>query len=155
MLRNLSRAGYRALAWLFLAGVVVEFFLAGLGVFHTERDATKAGTNLTKTGFDHLFNSHLVLGDILFAVSLGLVLAAAAGRIGRRGVLTTIGLLLLLTVQATFASAGPPVVRALHPLVGLLILGTAVHIARASRLRNREPAMTGRLGEQGESHGGR
>jgi len=122
------RVVYRFLAALFLAGVVLEFFLAGLGVFRTQLDATAAGTTLTKTMFDHSFEPHLMLGDILFGVSLLLLVAALLARIGRRGVLTALGLLVLLALQATFAFAGPAGVRALHPVLALLVLGTAASI---------------------------
>ena len=64
-MRSVARTGYRYLATLFLVGVIVEFFLAGLGVFRTQAAATKAGTTLTTSAFKHSFESHLVVGDIL------------------------------------------------------------------------------------------
>ena len=117
---------YRGLTALFFAGVVVEFFFAGLGVFRTQHDATTAGTMLTKSTFEHDFNPHLLLGDILFGISLLLIVAALVAGLGRRDVLITVGLFALLAVQATFAFSGPADLRALHPVLALLVLGAAV-----------------------------
>jgi hypothetical protein len=117
---------YRGLTVLFFAGVVVEFFFAGLGVFYTQRDATTTGTLLTQSTFEHNFNPHLLLGDILFGISLLLIVAALAAGLGRRAVLIAVGLFGLLAVQATFAFSGPADLRALHPVLALLILGAAV-----------------------------
>ena len=125
--RRWALASYRWVAVLFLAGVVVEFFLAGLGVFRTQHEATKAGSILTKSGFNHSFDPHLVLGDVLFAVGLVLCVAAFAARIGRKARLTSGALFVLLVVQAALAFAGPAAVRALHPVLGLLVLCAAVH----------------------------
>jgi hypothetical protein len=130
---RLAKTAHRWLAVLFLAAIVVEFFLAGLGVFRTQHEATKAGVTLTKTGFDHNFGPHLVLGDVLFAIGLFLCVAAFAARIGRRAQLTTVALFALLVVQAALAFAGPDTVRALHPVLGLLVLGAAAHIALSAR----------------------
>ena len=125
---TVARAVYRYLAALFLAGVVAEFFLAGLGVFRTMLGATAVGTTLTRAAFDHSFQPHLLLGDLLFGAGLLLLVVALLARLGRREVLTALGLLILLAVQATFAFTGPAAVRALHPLLALLVLGTAAAI---------------------------
>jgi hypothetical protein len=131
--RRWAVAVYRWVAVLFLAGVVAEFFLAGLGVFRTQHEATKAGSVLTKTGFDHNFDPHLVLGDVLFAVGLVLCVTVFAAGVGRRARLTSVALFVLLVVQAALAFAGPAAVRALHPVLGLLVLGAAAHIALSAR----------------------
>lgn len=125
---TVARAAYRALAVLFLVGVVAEFFLAGLGVFRTMLAATPAGSALTTVAFDAHFHPHLVLGDLLFGVSLLLLVAALLARLGRPDVLTAGGLFVLLCVQATFAFTGPAAVRALHPTLALAVLGAGVGI---------------------------
>ena len=134
---SVARIIYRFLAALFLAGVVLEFFLAGLGVFRTQIDATGTAPALNKSTFDHNFHPHLMLGDVLFFVSIILLIVAFVAHIGRGGVLMTAGLLVLLIVQATVAFKGPAEMRALHPVLGLLVLGVAVRIS-ARRLSDRE-----------------
>jgi hypothetical protein len=125
---NVARTLYQYVAGLFLVGVVVEFFLAGLGVFGLQSDATDAGTTLTDASFVSRFDPHLMFGDVLFGVSLVLILVAVAARLDRRTILTTVGLFALMSVQATFAFAGTPVVRALHAALGVAIFGAAAYI---------------------------
>ena len=59
---------HRVLALLFLAGAVVQFFLAGLGVFG-------------ETSYD----AHKIWGGVLTVVSLVVLILAIAGRGRRRG----------------------------------------------------------------------
>ena len=102
---NVARTLYLYVAGLFLVGVVVEFFLAGLAVFGLQSDATDAGTTLTDASFVSRFDPHLILGDIMFGVSLVLILVALAARLDRRAILTTVGLFALMSIQATRHSA--------------------------------------------------
>ncbi len=138
---------YRALAVLFLLGVVIEFFFAGVGVFRTQLEATTAGTMLTKSGFERNFHLHLLLGDSLFGLSLLLIVAATLARVGRRDILNTVGLFALLAVQATFAFTGSADLRALHPTLALLVLGAAVHLALHAVRTQQHPAL---LAEEGQ-----
>lgn len=124
-MKDAARTVYRLLAALFLTGVVVQFFLAGLGVFRTQQEAASAGATFTRTAFDHSFGPHIVLGDVLGIISIALVVVALLARPGRSVLLTTLAVLLLVIVQAAVADAGPPAVRALHPVVGLGVLGAA------------------------------
>lgn len=128
-MRSVARTAYRYLALLFLVGVIIEFFLAGLGVFRTQAAATKAGTTLTTAAFNHSFGAHEVVGSALGVVSLVLVGCALAARIGRRGLIVIFGLLLIVLVQSALAYSGPSWVRALHPVLGLVVLGAAGHVA--------------------------
>jgi Family of unknown function (DUF6220) len=127
-----ARRAYPYLIVAFLAGLAAEFFLAGLGVFDTQHDAA-TGTTLTKTGFDQQFGPHLILGDVLFLLSAAVVAATLLGRMSRRTRLTAAGVLALLIVQASLAFAGPAGVRALHPLLGLLILAATAYLAADAR----------------------
>ncbi len=129
----LARRAYPWLVLVFLAGLVAEFFLAGLGVFATQRDAATSGTTLTKTRFDQYFGPHLVLGDVLFLLSFAVIAATLFGRMSRRTRLIALGLLAVLVVQASLAFVGPAGVRALHPLLALLVLAAAVRLAADAR----------------------
>jgi hypothetical protein len=136
---NVARTLYQYVAGLFLVGVVVEFFLAGLGVFGLQSDATDAGTTLTDASFVQRFDPHLMFGDVLFGVSLVLSLVALAARLDRRTILTTVGLFALMSIQATFAFAGAPAVRALHAALGVAIFGAAAYVfVQARALARRE-----------------
>ncbi|HEX5247623.1 MAG TPA: hypothetical protein VFW41_10890 [Gaiellaceae bacterium] len=95
------RAVHRVLLSVFTLGVVVQFFLAGLGVFRVEHGASDAR-------FDHVFAPHRALGNVLLIVAL-LVLV----------------LVLLVFLQSILANNGPSWVRALHPVVAVLILALA------------------------------
>ena len=137
---NVARTLYLYVAGLFLVGVVVEFFLAGLAVFGLQSDATDAGTTLTDASFVSRFDPHLILGDIMFGVSLVLILVALAARLDRRAILTTVGLFALMSIQATFAFAGAPAVRALHAALGVAIFGAAAYIVMQARALARRAA---------------
>jgi len=153
----LARRAYPYLVLVFLAGLVVEFFLAGLGVFDTQHDAA-TGTALTKARFDQQFGPHLVLGDLLFLLGVAVVAATLLGRMNRRTRLIAIGVFALLIVQASLAFAGPAGVRALHPLLALFVLaGTACLAADARSGTNvasapgppSQPALSRRSGRRG------
>lgn len=112
---------HRGLSFLFLGLGVLQFFLAGLGVF---------GDGLGTSDYD----LHSMSGRLLSGLALILLILAA---IGRREALVTSGLLLvLMLVQTGLAQVGndASVVAALHPLNGLVILAVAGLAARGQPL---------------------
>lgn len=106
---------HRALAWIVLAGLVLQFYLAGIALFG-------AGT----------FESHRMLGGLLTVPVLLLVGLGLAGRLGRRLIGLSSLLLLLTIVQATLPGLRDSAswIAALHPVVGLSLLGISSAIAR-------------------------
>jgi hypothetical protein len=114
MRRALSKA-YSGLAWLSLALGVLQFFLAGLGIFGASSFSAHEGVGYT-------FHT--------FAVVVFL-LALAGPRTGR-----DIGLGFLFAVLATVQVYLPelrgdaPELAAVHPLLALFLLGLAAHIGR-------------------------
>ena len=112
MRKGLSTA-YSGLAWLCLALGVVQFFLAGLGMFG-------ASSFSAHEGVGYLFHT---LAVIVF------LLALAGPRTGR-----DIGMGLLFAALATLQIYLPelrgdaPELAALHPLLALVLLGLASHI---------------------------
>jgi Family of unknown function (DUF6220) len=120
MFTRAMRWTYVVSAWIILAAVIVQFFLAGLGVF--------GGTGG--------FQAHVTLGySLLFVTLIGLVLAFAA-----RLPWSTIGLTALLPVLVVLQSvfieiwhAGLPDVAALHVVNGLAIFSLAGLLALRSR----------------------
>lgn len=122
-------------AWFFLAGVIVQVFLAGMGLFE-----------LTD------WTNHGALGWGLSLVSLLLPLLALVSGIRGR----TLGLALLLTIAAVvqpelaLARHENPIVAAFHPVNALLVFWLAWLSARASlrELRRADsPARADPLGQ--------
>jgi hypothetical protein len=104
------------LAWAFVAGLVVQVFLAGLGVFdNPERFRTHAGWGYT-----------------LGLVPLLLLATAAIGRLGRRQVLYALALFGMFILQSILVAlrTDMPTVAALHPVNGFAILLVAILTAR-------------------------
>jgi hypothetical protein len=99
---------HRVLALLFLAGAVVQFFLAGLGVFG-------------ETSYD----AHKIWGGVLTVVSLVVLILAFAGR--REALQASAILFVLMIVQNILGGSGydAPILGAFHPVVGLAVLGAA------------------------------
>lgn len=135
-LRRWAGTGYRYLMPLFVAAVVVQFFLAGAGVFRAKRGAD-----------EHLFESssfdaHRALGDVLLPGSLLLLLLIVIAWSDRRTIVHTAVLFLLTAIlQPVLSGLGEdsPWVAALHAVNGLVILALASLLAhRAWRQRRAE-----------------
>ena len=124
------RTALAIVASLFAALILVQIFLAGLGVFDDPRS----------------FATHRGFGYLIGWFTLALVILAIAGRAGRR----LIGLSLVTLAQMALQSVlilvrdDYPAVAALHPVNGVVLLGVVIVIAReapASR-RVEAPAAT-------------
>ena len=116
-----------------VAGLVVQVFLAGLGVFD---DPT-------------FFLTHRDTGYLLELVALVVLIVAALARQGRAQVgraALVFGLFLLQSVFVALRESAPAV-AALHPVNGFLILLLSIVIARdawrTARASRREPAAAG------------
>ena len=122
------------LSALLLAAVVLQFYLAGVGVFSMPED--------------ELFDLHTANGRFVLPVLLLLNIAAAALSRGRtlRYALGLVGLLALQTVifviaivttgsnpfEDTVITTAGTVILSFHALNGLLILGVTVQLVRKS-----------------------
>jgi hypothetical membrane protein len=124
---HIARTVHRGLAWLLVAGLVVQVFLAGLGVF--------AGASN--------FETHRNVGFLLQAAPFFMAIAAWLGKLGRRDVVLAVVIFLLFFVQSflLLARDSVPAVAALHPVNGFLILWLTAHVAREASQRRREPAI--------------
>lgn len=111
-----ARVLYYGLTVLFLLGVVVQVFLAGLNVF--------GGTSI---------ESHRVLGFILMGGALLMLVLAAVGRLPRPTVLLTVLLLGLAVLQSVLANVDVNEIAALHPVNALVIAFVASVLMRRSR----------------------
>jgi hypothetical protein len=114
--RTASWTALAVVAWLFAGCIVIQVFLAGLGVFESPQRF------LTHRDFGYLFGW----------LSLIALLIAAIGRLPRR----LIGLAGLTLVQMALQSVlilfreDAPAVAALHPVNGVLLLVTTLVLGR-------------------------
>ncbi|TMF70228.1 MAG: hypothetical protein E6I06_13050 [Chloroflexi bacterium] len=115
MVRNF-RMFYVAWFGIIVAATVLQFYLAGYGVF----------------GFHGLndFGPHFVVGDLIgIAILLGIGLAFAA-RMPWRVTIINIVLFVLMFIQATLAHTGVQGVGALHVVNGVLIFLGTIYLTR-------------------------
>lgn len=119
---------YRILITLFAVAVVVEFFLAGLGIFRTMPEEDAAVAHET---FEDKFEAHTGLGELLTGTSVLLLLVILAAWTGPRSIGATFGLAVLTIVQMILAGTGEdaPVAGAFHAINALLILGLSSFLA--------------------------
>ena len=120
-LRQSATAGYRWLTLLFFVAVVVQFLLAGLGVF-----GIKQGTKL---GDQSSLDPHRALGSVLILVALILVLLVAVARPTRVVWLPYVVLLVVTILQAVFAAIGGKGGGALHGLNACAVFGISGYLA--------------------------
>jgi len=101
------RVAFLVLTWAYLAGIVVQVFLAGIGLFGAARD----------------FSDHVNLGWILHLGPVLLLIAAAVGRAGARTLWWTAALFVSVAVQPFLPALGndAPWAAALHPVNAMVI----------------------------------
>jgi hypothetical protein len=119
-MRTAARAIFRGASWLLVAGLVVQVFLAGLGVFESP----------------DRFDVHRDFGYTLEVLPVVMAIAGAAGGVGRRSIGVTALILGLFLVQSLLVAirADAPMIAALHPLNGFLILLLSIVVARQSSI---------------------
>lgn len=113
-----ARVAYAVLAWAFVAALVVQVFLIGLGLFD--------GSEYRAV--------HRDVGWLLHIAPLLPLAVSPFARAGRRLILTTVGLAILtwwVPILAVFRTE-MPVAAALHPVAALLTFWLAIHVARAA-----------------------
>jgi hypothetical protein len=113
---------YRVLITLFAVAVVVEFFLAGLGIFRTMPGGDESVSHET---FEDKFEAHAGLGSLLVGGSILMLIVILVAWAGPRLIGATFGLAVLTVVQMILGNAGEdaPVAGAFHAINALLILG--------------------------------
>lgn len=116
---------FLVLVWMYLAGILVQVFLAGMGLFGTARD----------------FEPHVGLGWILHLVPVLLLIAAAVARVGRRLLWWTTALLIVQFIQPLLALLrnDVPLVAAFHPVLALIVFWLALTIGMKAWQLVREP----------------
>jgi hypothetical protein len=112
----IARRIHFIVAVLFVAGVVVQVFLAGLGVFDSAAR----------------FATHRDWGYTLEILPILMLVLSAVGRLGRRLAIYAVALFVMFILQSVFVAVRVdyPVVAALHPVNGFAILLLGVVAAR-------------------------
>jgi Family of unknown function (DUF6220) len=123
-----ARYLYVALVWIYLAGILFQVFLAGMGLFGSAKD----------------FEPHVGLGWILHLVPILLLIVAAVGRVGSRLLWWTTVLLVVQFIQPILATVRNdlPLVAAFHPVLALVIFWLALTIGLKAWRLVQEPAPT-------------
>jgi hypothetical protein len=120
-MKRVFSAVHQGLSILILIGVIVEFFLAGTGIFRA--------TN---------FQIHRVTGVLLWAGSVLLILFSLMGRTGRKTIGFSALLFALLFFQPLLLQIHQPFIKALHPVNGLAIAATSTYLVRLGTTRAKE-----------------
>jgi hypothetical protein len=123
---RVARITYRWLAWLFVACVLVQFFLAGLAVFAAVPS----------------FELHRTWGYTFGYLLIFMVIAGLVGRMPRAAWAAPLGVMVLFALQSVFVAlrTDAPVIAALHPVNAVAIFAAAWWIARSSAAWQNSPA---------------
>ncbi|HEX7254323.1 MAG TPA: DUF6220 domain-containing protein [Gaiellaceae bacterium] len=142
---NALRTIYRWWAMILLVAIVVQIGFAGIGAFDALDKATAGSVD--EDGFLDSFDLHAILGTLLVLGTLLLFLLALAARVGKQGVLYSLGIFVLVVVQMILGWTGselPEILGFLHPINALIILGAIASLAMREWRGDR---MMGRPGE--------
>ena len=110
---------HQGLARVFLAGLLIEFYLAGAAIF---------GVGLS-------FEPHRMLGTGLAILAILFPILALIGRLGRKLIGFSLVLVLLTIVQMALPSlrGNVPWIAALHPVNALALMGISAMLRRNGR----------------------
>ena len=113
-----ARYAFVVLAWAFVAGIVLQVFFIGLGLF---------------AGSENL-ELHATFGWILHLFPILILLAAGLARAGRTRILAATALAVTVFIVPILATlrADTPVAAAFHPVGALLAFWLAIVVARGA-----------------------
>jgi uncharacterized protein DUF6220 len=127
---SIARWIHLAAAWLFVAGVLVQGYLAGAA--------------MAQLGGSGDFSQHIAVGyTVMGILALVVPVFAIIGRLPRFHVGLSAVLLILYVVQTSlpYARASSPAIAALHPVNAMVLLVLAVVVAIRAR-RHTVPRVT-------------
>jgi hypothetical protein len=122
MIVRAGRWAHLGFAWLFVAGVLLQAYLAGAA--------------LAQLGGSGDFGTHISVGyTVMGLLALAVLISALVGRVPRRDVALSIALVILYIIQTALPSAraGAPLVAALHPANAMVLLILAAIIGWRAR----------------------
>lgn len=109
---KVSRTIYLVLAWLLVACIVLQTFLAGLAVFNDP---------------EH-WSSHAIFAHLFQYIPLLMIAFAFAGRMPKGSAWLSFALFAMIFSQNVTANL--PAVGALHPVMALALIVLSLHVAR-------------------------
>jgi Family of unknown function (DUF6220) len=117
-MRPIARTIHAVLAWLLVAALIVQVWLAGRGVFESPG----------------LFVTHRDVGYTLSIFPIVLLVLGFLGGMGRRVAIMASVIFGLMILQSVFVvmRTSTPAIAALHPVNGFLIMLVAIVLARES-----------------------
>ena len=120
-----ARYVYLILIWAYLAAILVQVFLAGIGLFTTNRD----------------FETHRSLGYLLHLVPVLILIVAFVARPGSATLLWTAALVVVQGIQPLLPMlrADYPLAAALHPVLALVIFWLGLTIGLRAWQLVRQP----------------
>lgn len=115
---RIARMAFRWTAWLFVACVIVQFFLAGLGVFAGAAN----------------FSLHREWGYTFGWLAIILLALALIGRMPRQAIGGSVLLVVLFTLQSVFVAlrTSAPTIAALHLVNAVAIFWLSTWLARSA-----------------------
>jgi hypothetical protein len=138
---------YRFWVSILTAAVVVQIFFAGYGAFDAAHKLDDEGSTINEDSFSDSFGPHAGFGYVIFLGTLVLLLLSFGAR-GRRRILSSLGVVLLVMLQIVLAWIGsgvPYVAGGLHPLNAFVILGFLGSLTyrewKVERTASAEPAV--------------
>jgi hypothetical protein len=115
-MRPLMRQINAWVAWLLVASIVVQVWLAG--------------TAIPQLGGNGSFETHRNVGYAIGLVTLVLFLTALPSGLGRRRILQSLGIFGLYIVQSSLPYVGVGAIEALHPVNAVVMFVAAAWYAR-------------------------
>jgi hypothetical protein len=130
MTRSIARTIHLVAAWLLVVCVIVQVFLAGLGVFSDP----------------NAFVTHAEFGYLWEWLAVVMLILAIVGRLGRVQIGGAVLLIVLLALQSVFIALREtqPTIAALHPVNGFLVLLVGFVLAWNAWLAWRDARTPGR-----------
>lgn len=126
MFQKIIRSIYRVLAWSFVAGLVIQVYLAGLGVFQFRN------FSFGEEGARSYYGLHIEFGWMLGLVAIVLLVLAFAARYPGSTVRRAAGVFLLMVVQSLilYIDSDAALIRALHPVNAIAVGWLSLSLAR-------------------------
>ena len=117
-MQSVMRQVHAAVAWLLVGAIVVQVWLAGMGI------PQLAGSGAS-------FETHRNVGYLIGLVTLALLLTSLPTGLGRRRILQTLGIFGLYIVQSSLPYVGIGAIEALHPVNAVVMFVVSLLYARA------------------------
>ena len=116
-MQSIMRQIHAGVAWLLVASIVVQVWLAG--------------TAIPQLGGNGSFATHRDFGYLIGLITLVLFVTALPSGFGRRRILQSLGILGLYIVQSSLPYMGIGAIEALHPVNAVVMFVVSLLYARA------------------------